>query len=213
MQLLNHGRGMPRIEVVDFEPALKACASMEGPLRVKAVLKEPALTALEHTLNQAFTSSPELFRNKKRARGGCTRHLTRHIATVGDPDENMTHTQGTTLLARVPMLAPLLVSLVGDHQLVRMQVNCYPVEEDPHAGHRLHSDGLQTNELTLIVNMCASIIQTWKHPNGTRTQMHLDRGDAVCFGRLTDQRWEHGIEYGAAHGEFRVSIVLTLRIS
>ena len=54
------GRAMPSMEVEGIEPALKACASMEGPLHVKAVLKETTFTALEHTLTQVLTNSPEV---------------------------------------------------------------------------------------------------------------------------------------------------------
>ena len=55
MELPNIGRAMPSMEVEDIEPTLKACASMEGALRVKAVLKEPALNALEHTRQRALS--------------------------------------------------------------------------------------------------------------------------------------------------------------
>ena len=55
---------MPSMEVEGIEPALKSCANMVGPLHVKAVLKEPALTALEHTRILVITSLPELFRRR-----------------------------------------------------------------------------------------------------------------------------------------------------
>ena len=34
--------------------------------------------------------------------------------------------------------------------------------------------------------------------------------DMVVINRRTDQRWKHGIPYGAAEGQFRASIVMTL---
>lgn len=37
-------------------------------------------------------------------------------------------------------LALLVVASVGRYELVRMQVNLYAPEEDPHAGHALHRD-------------------------------------------------------------------------
>ena len=67
----------------------------------------------------------------------------------------------------MPTLAPLVLALVGRYELTRVQVNLYAPEEDPHAGHALHHDGLQHDELTLILNVGASIAQDWHCADGT----------------------------------------------
>ena len=49
------------------------------------------------------------------------------------------------------MIAPLVVALVGRHELVRMQVNLYAPEEDPHGGRALHLAGIKHDELVAAI--------------------------------------------------------------
>ena len=206
-----HG-GAPTGVAPDLTAALSTCTDRMAPVYVKdAIFDKASLAALAPALEDALKIVPEVF-TKTKFVNDHTRYLTRHVAVVGGSEDTLTEAEVRTLCTHIPTLAPLVAALVGRYELTRMQLNLYAPEEDPHAGHAPHHDGLQDDELTLILNVGASITQDWQCADGRTEQVNLRDGDVVCFGRSTDQRWQHGIKYGAARGKFRASIALTLKI-
>ena len=104
------------------------------------------------------------------------------------------------------------------YRLDRVQINLYPARgsarkapaAETQPGHAMQRDGFGPDEITVILNLGAAIPQRWDDSDGTEHTIKLERGDAVVFNHRTDQRWKHGIPYGATQGEFRASIVMTL---
>ena len=52
------------------------------------------------------------------------------------------------------MLAPLVVALVGPHELVRAQINIYP-EGSERPGHAMHHDEIKFDEVRMVLNVSA----------------------------------------------------------
>ena len=117
-------------------------------------------------------------------------------------------------MAEVPTLSPLIMALIGNHQLLRAQINIYP-EGWKRPGHAWHHDGLKSGQAAVVFSVGATVKQQWRRTqHGKRSEaVIMEHGDVVLFNAQTDQEWEHGVKYGAAGGRFRASVVLTVRIA